>query len=184
MAIGSELTCVQCQQGFVQKSPGREPKYCGAACRNRASHERAKADGRYAERLAKKPSRRKPEVATLCPYCLQLFGAVSEKVAHCGTDKCRKRHRAAYMRPIANRRRAAKQRPGADAIDPIEIFIRDGWICWLCKIPVDPLAAPRSPGSASLDHIIPLSKGGAHTRSNVKCAHLRCNMAKGAKIAA
>lgn len=183
MAIGAQLKCAQCQQEFVQEFRGMEPKYCSPTCKSRASHQRAKADGRYAERRAKAPSKRKARVETLCPYCLQVFSAVREDAAHCGTEECRKRHRAAYMRPITNRRRAVKLRPESDVIVPIEIFIRDGWVCSLCKKPVDPLAKPKSPWSASLDHVIPLSKGGKHTRGNVRCAHLRCNMIKGAKAA-
>ncbi|NKT05174.1 hypothetical protein GS485_11095 [Rhodococcus hoagii] len=35
------------------------------------------------------------------------------------------------------------------------------------------------PKSASLDHVIPLSCGGAHDPSNVALAHLACNVAKG-----
>lgn len=86
------------------------------------------------------------------------------------------------MRPVVNRRRAAKRLPGAESIDPMEIFIRDGWTCWLCRQSIDPNAASKSPLSASLDHVIPLSKGGTHTRGNVRSAHLRCNLSKGAKI--
>lgn len=36
---------------------------------------------------------------------------------------------------------------------------------------------------ASLDHIIPLSRGGHHTADNVQAAHLACNHRKGAKAA-
>lgn len=32
--------------------------------------------------------------------------------------------------------------------------------------------------SASLDHVVPLSKGGDHTRSNSVVAHLICNIRK------
>lgn len=31
---------------------------------------------------------------------------------------------------------------------------------------------------ASIDHVIPLSKGGLHERANLTCSHLRCNMVK------
>lgn len=33
----------------------------------------------------------------------------------------------------------------------------------------------------SVDHVIPLSKGGTHTWDNVKLAHKRCNSKKGNK---
>ncbi|MCK4625025.1 MAG: HNH endonuclease [Phycisphaerae bacterium] len=32
--------------------------------------------------------------------------------------------------------------------------------------------------SASLDHIVPISQGGHHTRKNVQLAHLGCNIQK------
>lgn len=56
-----------------------------------------------------------------------------------------------------------------------DIFDRDGWVCGLCDMPVNPAVA-------SLDHIIPISKGGSHTRDNVQLAHLDCNKAKGDRL--
>ena len=35
---------------------------------------------------------------------------------------------------------------------------------------------------ASLDHKIPLARGGHHTRDNVQLTHLRCNLSKGASV--
>lgn len=59
-----------------------------------------------------------------------------------------------------------------------EIFERDGWTCGLCDTPVDPLLSHPDPLSASLDHVVPIAKGGGHVRANVQCAHLRCNLSK------
>src|SRR5699024_2990102 len=58
-------------------------------------------------------------------------------------------------------------------------FDRDGWICGICDDPVDRAMEYPDPMSVSLDHIIPLSKGGSHTPENVQCAHLDCNLRKG-----
>ena len=41
------------------------------------------------------------------------------------------------------------------------------------------LAYPH-PHSATLDHIVPLAAGGAHSYANVQCAHFICNSVKGA----
>lgn len=60
------------------------------------------------------------------------------------------------------------------------VYERDGWQCQLCQKPIDrTLKAPHRL-SASLDHIIPISKGGPHTYANVQAAHLACNTVKGA----
>jgi 5-methylcytosine-specific restriction endonuclease McrA len=49
--------------------------------------------------------------------------------------------------------------------------------CWLCLLPIDPAAAPRSPLSFSVDHVIPLHHNGPLLdRANLRAAHLRCNV--------
>lgn len=56
---------------------------------------------------------------------------------------------------------------------------RDHWRCHICKTRVGKKIAWPHVRSASLDHVVPLSKGGAHDPSNVRLAHLGCNSAKG-----
>lgn len=78
------------------------------------------------------------------------------------------------------RRRALKL--GATVGEPftnIEIFERDGWECGLCGQHVDRELRHPDPLSPSLDHVVPLSVGGAHARENVQLAHLTCNVRKG-----
>jgi 5-methylcytosine-specific restriction endonuclease McrA len=60
-----------------------------------------------------------------------------------------------------------------------EIAERDRWKCRLCGKRVMRSRPWPDPLSPSLDHIVPLTKGGAHDPSNVQLAHLRCNTAKG-----
>ncbi len=55
------------------------------------------------------------------------------------------------------------------------VFKKDRGICGLCKKWVQPK-------KASMDHIQPLSKGGAHIWSNMQITHLRCNLVKGDRI--
>lgn len=33
-----------------------------------------------------------------------------------------------------------------------------------------------------LDHVIPLSRGGAHSEDNIRVTHARCNLKKGTKL--
>lgn len=82
------------------------------------------------------------------------------------------------------RRRAALRMLPAERIDPQRVYERDGWICGLCSVAVDPALAYPDPYSASLDHIMPLSRGGHHTYANVQLAHLWCNVAKCDRVAA
>jgi len=36
--------------------------------------------------------------------------------------------------------------------------------------------------AASLDHRIPISRGGEHSRANAQTSHLGCNVRKGARL--
>lgn len=78
------------------------------------------------------------------------------------------------------RRRALKK--GAATGEPVlltSIAERDHWRCHLCGKRVNPTTPWPHSFSASLDHVIPLTKGGEHSPANVRLAHLGCNSAKG-----
>ncbi|MFB6977700.1 HNH endonuclease [Streptomyces scopuliridis] len=81
-----------------------------------------------------------------------------------------------------HRRRAQKKATSTGA--PVllaEIAERDGWRCNICRQRVGKKIAWPHSRSASLDHVVPLSKGGAHDPANVRLAHLGCNSSKGNK---
>jgi hypothetical protein len=65
---------------------------------------------------------------------------------------------------------------------PSEIAERDGWRCQLCRKAVNSRKRWPDPLSASIDHIVPISKGGTDVRANVQLAHLRCNISKGNRL--
>lgn len=57
---------------------------------------------------------------------------------------------------------------------------RDKGICQLCHEPIeDRLFGKRDPGMPSIDHVIPLARGGSHALDNLQLAHLQCNLSKG-----
>lgn len=74
------------------------------------------------------------------------------------------------------RRRAAKLGAVTERFDAREVYERDGWRCGICSRRVKPALVWPHPMSASLDHIVPLSRHGDHTRANTRLAHLRCNI--------
>lgn len=84
-----------------------------------------------------------------------------------------------YQRRRAWRKGASTGRP----VLLLDIAARDSWTCGLCDLPVDLELAWPDPLSKSLDHVVPLSRGGAHDPDNVQLAHLRCNTAKGNRAA-
>ena len=73
------------------------------------------------------------------------------------------------------RRRASFYTQEIEDISRDEIAERDGHTCYLCNKWV-------SVHEAELDHVVPLSKGGNHTRSNVRLTHSICNAKKGDRL--
>ncbi len=55
-----------------------------------------------------------------------------------------------------------------------ELFERDKWICQYCGDKVNE-------GNATLDHFIPQSKGGSHSKDNLRTCCLLCNSIKSGK---
>lgn len=66
-----------------------------------------------------------------------------------------------------------------DKIDHLTLFNLCGWICHICREPIDrKLRFPHNM-AATVEHIVPLCLGGTHTWDNVAASHAKCNFAKG-----
>jgi len=75
---------------------------------------------------------------------------------------------------------AKRRRP----LPKYEVAERDNWVCHLCGGDIDRRRHEQGNlnyWGASADHVVPLSKGGTHDLSNLKAAHLICNIRRGAK---
>lgn len=111
---------------------------------------------------------------------------------HVARGMCRNHYRQAkcvegdpsYMGGGTHNFRSKARRYGVDyePIRKLGIFERDGWVCGICSGPVDKALRWPDPLSASLDHIVPFSMGGAHVTPNVQCSHLVCNIRKAGRI--
>lgn len=87
---------------------------------------------------------------------------------------------------IAKAARKARIKGGRrEPIDPIAVFERDGWRCYLCGIATPKFLRGTCEANApELEHKLALANGGTHTWDNVACACRACNQAKGARLAA
>jgi 5-methylcytosine-specific restriction endonuclease McrA len=90
---------------------------------------------------------------------------------------------AEIRRRADSKRRAMSRDAFVEDVPRLEIFERDGWQCQIVGclhpgVPVSLDAGRYDPLFATVDHVIPLSKGGLHERTNLACAHLACNSAK------
>ncbi len=114
--------------------------------------------------------------------CRNIAGTVRWREANPEKAEAARLRSIPSVRAGTQRWRAQKRKTTIEVFTHDEIFTRDKWVCQLCKRPV--LAELRfpDPDSPSLDHRIPLSRQGTHTRDNVQLAHLLCNVSKGAKL--
>jgi 5-methylcytosine-specific restriction endonuclease McrA len=79
------------------------------------------------------------------------------------------------------RRRALKIATAVGDVDLLALWESQGGLCGLCALPLDRTLVWPDPKSPSIDHIKPLSRGGAHEQSNCQWACLDCNLRKGAR---
>lgn len=162
--------CKECGVEFVPAVTSKQV-FCSRACNKRASNR---------AHVARRP---------IC----KVDGCATKSVSG---GWCKPHHPTAREWSIGNpetrrenlRRKTAKRRailagdPDAENIDRTVVGHRDGWRCGLCRKPVDQGLPWPDPMSPSLDHIMPLSKGGKHVMANVQISHLTCNVRKSNRV--
>lgn len=185
-------SCIWCREpfgGFYHPMSGRA-LFCGAKeCKNRYYH--------WKEWVAPKLW------ARLCPYCKNPFQARTD-ANHCGSESCRWQHaksttdalkkaadRTARWRkqnPTAHKewvkanpkrwrgyervrqtKRKVTQIPGQMTEGAISARLSMFAGCWMCGGDAD-----------TIDHVKPLSRGGAHILANIRPACRPCNSSKNA----
>lgn len=74
-----------------------------------------------------------------------------------------------------NSRRMRRQRKHA-VIGLLKIY---GPVCQICDQPIDLALSPEHPMGLTIDHVIPLNRGGSNHFANLQLAHRLCNQRKG-----
>lgn len=140
-----------------------------------------------------------PLVAT-CGYCgggwvhwpTTTHGGYTRRVPpkYC-SNRCR---RKANKQPsnIGHRlRKHGNAEAPRDAIHLSDLYVRDGGTCQICGEQTDWSDFTAKPDGTfwyingrypTIDHIVPIAKGGTHTWDNVQLAHRDCNSAKSDKV--
>lgn len=160
----ADITCAVCGDHFT--SPRKAARFCSKQCLREFYRDSP-------TRQCETPGCSRPVRAkNLCYTCYRRGRR------HAGLEKYPEwddRRRDNY-----HRRRALKKGASTgEAVELAAIAERDRWKCHLCGRKVSKARLWPHPESPSLDHVIPLTRGGMHDPSNVRLAHLRCNTAKG-----
>lgn len=121
----------------------------------------------------------KRTAARECKGCGQVFSPVyGEKRRTICSDACLK----AYGRRAYRKVRRVRIGAACERVDPLVVFKRDGWRCRTCgKDTPECLRGTFEPAAPEMDHVLPLSRGGAHSYKNTQCLCRQCNQDKSDK---
>ena len=195
------ITCGTCGNDFEQRKRGLDKNlFCSRVCAfKRPRPEQPKPPPTHCKQCGiTNPPRRRVFCCDACkrkhdrrarPYVSQV--KVTQRACeHCnvmfasthGNRMCSKECKRKSLRWTKDHyRRARKYGCHRERFDPRQVFERDHYRCQLCgKATKQTNKQGYNPLGPSLDHIIPLSKGGPHTMANTQCAHHICNSHKSA----
>lgn len=157
--------CRECDKEYAPKQR-TESYYCSRNCKDKNRKKEIKA-----KRIASKFDR-------ICIGCKKNIPRTARADKKWCSEECASKVRG----HTSNAARRIKTNEPFGTFFRIDIYNRDKWICQICKKPVEKNLSFPNPKRASLDHIIPLSRGGTHESGNVQLAHLSCNTSKGNRV--
>ena len=169
------LRCPECEK---RKKEEREQTL--------AEEREAKAKERHEKKLAMFSG--ETMAFKVCVVCGGLFvGGRGNKM--CCSSECSRKHSNTMSSRRKDRRFTREQMIDRD-IDLYKLFMRDKGICHICGglcdwNDIEERESGMVAGNMypSIDHVLPIAKGGTHQWSNVKLAHRICNSLKSDKTA-
>ncbi len=166
--------CIQCPVTFKIKN---NKKFCSERCAINNYRQRKRAKDRFNPKICRKC---KKEFVSKFAH---LSGKPSKILGFYCSDECKKSSLRAQEARNAHMRRGKLK--GGDFIDLYELADKKNWICWICNSKISKDAKHERHNinlyGPSIDHILPLSKGGKHIWENVELAHVLCNSLRGNK---
>lgn len=154
------LKCHCCGNVFQRGKRGPAAKFCSEKCR----------DAQKASEANKRT----------CSGCGSHYDKPYGKLGlrkFC-SSACKQKMEKRWSFEIKHRRRARKRAQDCEVFWRKEIFDRDFYFCMICGGKTDALAKVPHPLAPTVDHILPIAKGGGHTRANTQTAHFICNSLK------
>jgi len=124
-----------------------------------------------------------------CMFCDEPFDASRSTQRFC-SSRCsvadwvqrNPSHYKAMCAKASAKRRARLKAVPSETFTISEVRAARGDACHLCGEPINFSLKWPDPMSPSLDHLVPIARGGGHLLSNAAMAHLTCNIRKGARF--
>lgn len=169
---------------WIDQTPGggRPKKWCSSACKQRTmrrnetpeQREKRRAAGRA--RHARKKSEKPKRPRATCAECGKRFYLEFKQQRFCseGCQFVEYRRLRDYRRLRGHRRRSGVDDAPIDVLTRYGVYQRDGWTCYICQKPTARQYSAQNPLSPTLDHIVPLERGGQNIVRNVRLAHAGC----------
>lgn len=200
--------CIVCGKPFLGEAY-RESKYCSRECYKadwHNAHKEKKPRVRSAESIAKQKEReqrkaqekaqaadRKKEQKEIKKLCA-ILRKREKQLQTCVCQECGREFHPTTSRQVCCSKRCQNKRTNRMkdkriyqngtpdcSISLTRLYMRDMGVCALCGRHIDFDGDSNGAHYPSIDHIVPLSKGGIHSWDNVQLACRECNTAKGNK---
>jgi 5-methylcytosine-specific restriction endonuclease McrA len=163
--------CGSCGRSFIRNAFGNDQRFCSRACW--LASPRPCSDGCGSPVLGSMSN------TPRCDPCREVRREAT-KIRRVEQDRQWRKDHPEHDVAKHRRRRAFKLDLLSEPYTLAGIAERDGYMCqWPpCGLPVDMMLSGLETWGPTVDHVIPVSKGGPDTPGNVQLMHRRCNIRK------
>jgi len=163
--------CASCGTEFSTRMKAQ--RFCSYDCRQ---------NGYKVENKVKRDANRKTEFEYDCDLCGEKIYRSTPLGGHkrYHQPECSRIALQARYRVKTVKRQSKTVKPSGLWVE--KILETYGFICYLCNDPIDMKLPRTSKRGATVDHIIPLSRGGSDELDNLRLTHWSCNMKKSDKL--
>jgi DNA-directed RNA polymerase subunit RPC12/RpoP len=201
------LFCEICKVSISYKGVGRLPRTCSSKCKNKldgkaklkekhfvtcshcnkeflTSYENQKFCSSQCRQITKTQRLQSRVFIYECSDCKTNFVSKSSIHGISASTGTRCKPCQKQLTRIRDRKKTLiRQKAISNPRISVEVIARrDHYLCHLCKQIVDMDIKRTDKMGATIDHILPLSKGGLDTMENVALAHWICNIRKGNRV--
>jgi 5-methylcytosine-specific restriction endonuclease McrA len=165
--------CLHCKRRFTATE---SRQFCTSECTKGYRDAIAKAN-RLQWAIERIERQKKNAKLQSCKQCGIQYTSLREG----GTLYCSQRCVSKYAKKNRHHIARSSRKIGGGFSD-VDVFKAAKWKCKICGIKVHQATGQHSETQATIDHIVPMSRGGLHVWGNVQCACQRCNASKSDKI--